>query len=164
MMLTHHGGDGGKKARSPGRPQSKPLKPLRGEGRGFPVNLWWYLLVWFSFFPREAAGAPKHPAFPAPSDFSRALVFKTRAGYVARVWIRAPDAAQREKRCAADPGPISRPIRSRLCQAALHAASRPGQEASRDSAAVHCSNICVHHPANRQWPFGRHLCKGSQEP
>jgi hypothetical protein len=29
---------------------------------------------------------------------------------------------------------------------------------------LHCSNICVHHPANRQWPFGRHLCKGSQEP
>jgi hypothetical protein len=32
--------DGGKKARSPGRARKKPLKPLRGEGRVFPVNLW----------------------------------------------------------------------------------------------------------------------------
>jgi hypothetical protein len=32
--------DGGKKARSPGRARKKPLKPLRREGRVFPVNLW----------------------------------------------------------------------------------------------------------------------------
>jgi hypothetical protein len=32
--------DGGKKARSPGRARNKPLKPLRREGRVFPVNLW----------------------------------------------------------------------------------------------------------------------------
>jgi hypothetical protein len=32
--------DGGKKARSPGRARSKPLKPLRREGRVNPVNLW----------------------------------------------------------------------------------------------------------------------------
>jgi hypothetical protein len=30
-------GDGGKKARSPGRARRKPLKPLRGECRVFPV-------------------------------------------------------------------------------------------------------------------------------
>ncbi len=33
-------GDGGKRARSPGRARSKPLKPLRREGRFGPVNLW----------------------------------------------------------------------------------------------------------------------------
>jgi hypothetical protein len=33
-------GDGGKKARSPGRVRNKPLKPLRGESRSEPVNLW----------------------------------------------------------------------------------------------------------------------------
>src|ERR1700730_10412514 len=33
-------GDGGKKARSPGRARRKPLKPLRREGRMFSVNLW----------------------------------------------------------------------------------------------------------------------------
>jgi hypothetical protein len=33
-------GDGGNKARSPGRARRKPLKPLRREGRVKPVNLW----------------------------------------------------------------------------------------------------------------------------
>jgi hypothetical protein len=32
--------DGGKRARSPGRARRRPLKPLRREGRAFPVNLW----------------------------------------------------------------------------------------------------------------------------
>jgi hypothetical protein len=30
---SHHAGDGGKQARSPGRARNKPLKPLRREGR-----------------------------------------------------------------------------------------------------------------------------------
>jgi hypothetical protein len=33
-------GDGGKRARSPGRARRKPLKPLRREGRVRPVNPW----------------------------------------------------------------------------------------------------------------------------
>jgi hypothetical protein len=33
------GGDGGKKARSPGRARSKPLKPLRRECRVFRLQL-----------------------------------------------------------------------------------------------------------------------------
>ena len=33
-------GDGGKKARSPGRARYKLLKPLRREGRVNPANLW----------------------------------------------------------------------------------------------------------------------------
>jgi hypothetical protein len=37
-MLSHRAGDGGNKARSPGRARSKPLKPLRGEGRIDPTS------------------------------------------------------------------------------------------------------------------------------
>jgi hypothetical protein len=37
---TISAGDGGKRARSPGRARRKPLKPLRREGRVIPVNLW----------------------------------------------------------------------------------------------------------------------------
>jgi hypothetical protein len=33
-------GDGGNKARSPGRARRKPLKPLRRECRVIPMNLW----------------------------------------------------------------------------------------------------------------------------
>src|SRR5580692_2773556 len=36
MMLTHHGGDGDNKARSPGRARSKPLKPF---AQGMPECL-----------------------------------------------------------------------------------------------------------------------------
>src|ERR1700753_3405520 len=35
-VASHHTDDGGKKARSPGRARSKPLKPLRREGRMNP--------------------------------------------------------------------------------------------------------------------------------
>jgi hypothetical protein len=37
---SHHAGDGGKQARSPGRARRKPLKPSRREMPGVPVNLW----------------------------------------------------------------------------------------------------------------------------
>src|ERR1700685_4399295 len=42
--------------------------------------------------------------------------------------VRAPDAAQRSLRCAADPGPMRRHKKrgSRLCEAVLRTASRPG--------------------------------------
>jgi hypothetical protein len=39
-VVEQSANDGGKKARSPGRARSKPLKPLRGESRVNPVNLW----------------------------------------------------------------------------------------------------------------------------
>jgi hypothetical protein len=51
-------GDGGKKARSPGRARRKPLKPLRGECRVFPVSPWWTYSC-FLFFARETAGASR---------------------------------------------------------------------------------------------------------
>jgi hypothetical protein len=50
-------GDGGKKARSPGRARSKPLKPLRREGRVKPVDLAATTLVCHQHFAHEAAGA-----------------------------------------------------------------------------------------------------------
>jgi hypothetical protein len=37
--------------------------------------------VWFLFFPREAAGAIRHPAFPTPSIF-RADVFTHSPGAI----------------------------------------------------------------------------------
>jgi len=49
-------GDGGKKARSPGRARNKPLKPLRREGRIVSADLWWLTRVLFTF-ACEAAGA-----------------------------------------------------------------------------------------------------------
>src|ERR1700688_3388387 len=49
-------GDGGKKARSPGRARRKPLKPLRGECRAFSgVTVVTNARVYYT--PRAAAGA-----------------------------------------------------------------------------------------------------------
>ena len=61
--------DGGKRARSPGRARSKPLKPLRGECRmlsgASAVNTRAH-----TYYPQRARGCGciGHPAFPAPSD------------------------------------------------------------------------------------------------
>jgi hypothetical protein len=59
---SHHTGDGGKKARSPGRARSKPLKPLRGESRIVSVNLWRLTRVLFILHARlrvhRASGFP----------------------------------------------------------------------------------------------------------
>ena len=49
--------DGGKRARSPGRARRKPLKPSRGESRLIPSEPVVTMLVCFSTFAREAAGA-----------------------------------------------------------------------------------------------------------
>jgi hypothetical protein len=59
-------GDGGKKARSPGRARRKPLKPLRGEGRSDPTSPVVTTLVCFLFYTR-GRGCSGHPVFPAPS-------------------------------------------------------------------------------------------------
>jgi len=75
--------DGDKKARSPGRSRRKPLKPLRGECRVAPVNLWWLPRVLFTFCTRDC-GCSAHPAFPAPSIFSRVVVGKARAFFTRR--------------------------------------------------------------------------------
>src|SRR5579872_6048988 len=70
--------DGDKKARSPGRAWSKPLKPaargmpgVSGEARGDYTRTLFY-------FACEAAGALKRPAFPAPSVFEGKNFARTR--------------------------------------------------------------------------------------
>src|ERR1700724_4921355 len=62
-------GDGDKKARSPGRVRRKPLKPLRAGMPGDPGGPVVTTLVWFLFFPREAAGAMGARHSPRPLFF-----------------------------------------------------------------------------------------------
>ena len=54
---SNFAGDGGKKARSPGRARRKPLKPLRGECRVISGVTVVTLLAWLVFLPCQAAGA-----------------------------------------------------------------------------------------------------------
>src|ERR1700688_2245152 len=65
--------DGGKKARSPGRARSKPLKPLRREGRVFRWTCGDYTRVLPTHCTR-GCGCSGHPAFPAPSVFQGRMV------------------------------------------------------------------------------------------
>jgi hypothetical protein len=78
--------DGDNKARSPGRSRGRPLKPLRagmpGE-TGEPVVT---MLVWFYFFPREAAGASSTRHSPRPHPFGGEHSCITRAHRAARTW------------------------------------------------------------------------------
>jgi len=68
---SHRTGDGGKKARSPRRARSRPLKPLRREGRTDPPTPV-VTSVCFHFLHTDR-GCSGHPAFPAPSMFRRAM-------------------------------------------------------------------------------------------
>jgi hypothetical protein len=75
-------GEGGKKARSPGRARRKPLKPLRAGTPGVPV----YLrseLVCFLPFAHEAMGAAGTRCSPRPLIFLGRVRCKTRARGVA---------------------------------------------------------------------------------
>jgi len=62
--------DGGKKARSPGRARSKPLKPLRRECRVFRLQLRWLRSCAFSISHARLRVPAAHPVFPAPSILS----------------------------------------------------------------------------------------------
>jgi hypothetical protein len=55
-----------RKPGSPGRPRSKPLKPLRGECRNVSADLWWTCSCAF-FTCTRGYGCGERPAFPAPS-------------------------------------------------------------------------------------------------
>src|ERR1700742_3573459 len=66
-MLAHCVDDGVKKARSPGRARSRPLKPSRREGRMIPPPPVATTLVCF-FICTRGCGCGEHPVFPAPSD------------------------------------------------------------------------------------------------
>src|SRR5579863_1040135 len=69
--------DGGKKARSPGRPRRKPLKPS-AQGRPVaPVNLWWTYSCAFHFCTR-GYGCIGHPGFPCALLLFEGTVNRTR--------------------------------------------------------------------------------------
>jgi hypothetical protein len=70
--LARLAGDGGKRARSPGRARSKPLKPSRRECRTIAVCPW--LLTPVLSCCTGGHGCNAHPAFPAPSAFRWAFV------------------------------------------------------------------------------------------
>ena len=65
-------GDGGKRARSPGRARRKPLKPLRAGTPGVSGGPVVTMLVCFFTFAREAAGAAGARRSPRPLLFRRA--------------------------------------------------------------------------------------------
>jgi hypothetical protein len=71
--MTRLADDGGKKARSPGRARSKPLKPSRRECRTIAVCPW--LLTPVLSCCTGGHGCNAHPAFPAPSAFRWAFFF-----------------------------------------------------------------------------------------
>jgi len=78
-MQAHRADDGDKKARSPGRTRSKPLKPFAQgvpDRCGEPVV---YLLVWFFHFHARLRVRTLHPAFPAPLIFEGHVPDKPRA-------------------------------------------------------------------------------------
>ena len=64
-ILPYRADEGGKKARSPGRARSKPLKPLRRECRVDPASPVVTNSCVFVFYTR-GCGCNGHPAFPAP--------------------------------------------------------------------------------------------------
>jgi len=81
---SNSAGDGGKKARSPGRARSKPLKPLRREGRVFPAVSVVTMLVWFFHFHARLR-VHRAPGFPC------ALCFRGRK------FLHNPGASRRGK-------------------------------------------------------------------
>jgi hypothetical protein len=108
-------GDGDKKARSPGRARRKPLKPLRAGMPGDPGGPVVTTLVWFLFFPREAAGAmgtrhsPRPPGGRKLSELGRiAPRGRGRASQTRHPEVRAERASKDER-------PSRRPSRRPRC-------------------------------------------------
>ena len=64
--LTLPGGDGGKKARSPGRARRKPLKPLRREGRTASAEPVCSCALFYVQLAHETAGAARTRLSPRP--------------------------------------------------------------------------------------------------
>jgi len=71
-------GDGGKKARSPGRARRKPLKPF---AQGMPGDSGVTVVTnsYAILFCMRGCGCFGRPAFPAPSDFLGGMLCTTRA-------------------------------------------------------------------------------------
>src|ERR1700756_3565629 len=74
---------------SPGRARYSPLTPSRRECRCFGFICGDYTCV-LSTIAHKAAGAAKHPAFPAPSFFSRVCV-ASKLGRVSATGMRSRD-------------------------------------------------------------------------
>jgi len=88
MMLCIVAGDGGKRARSPGRARNKLLKPLRREGRMIRHHLWFCRVLPFMHADR---GCELAPGLPCALLFLR--VFATQASgafRAARTWHFVP--------------------------------------------------------------------------
>src|SRR5206468_12473020 len=71
-------GDGDKKARSPGRSRSKPLKPLRAGMPGCPGELVVTTLVWFLFFHARLR-VHRAPGIPHALVWAESFLGTTRA-------------------------------------------------------------------------------------
>jgi hypothetical protein len=99
-------GDGGKKARSPGRARRKTLKPLRRECRLMRCTCGDYARVLFHF-AREAAGASCAPGIPCALLFSRVaattrtLAAPRECGGVAAVLSAIPGCCAAHRTCGA---------------------------------------------------------------
>ena len=83
MMPTHHTGDGGNKARSPGRARSKPLKPLRREGRISPVSPVVTTLVCFLPCTR-GRGCQPASGLPCALSFKKGITHMKGSGNTGR--------------------------------------------------------------------------------
>ena len=78
-------GDGGKKARSPGRARNKPVNHRAGKAGLPPLNLYARVRFFVHFCTRDR-GCSAHPAFPAPScSFRGCHRRKARAHRAARM-------------------------------------------------------------------------------
>src|SRR5437763_8406600 len=83
-------------------------KPLRREGRIVSANLWRLRSCAF-FVCARGCGCGEHPAFPAPSAFSRPLFATTRTDTLSREWktVSSILARTHPSRCA----DLRRPVR-----------------------------------------------------
>src|SRR5579872_7303447 len=81
-MLWHCAGDGGKKARSPGRLRRKPLKPSRRECRTRFGDLWWTYS--YAFICMRGCGCGEASGIPCSLCFRGTMTGKARAKFAAR--------------------------------------------------------------------------------
>ena len=93
-ILPYRADEGGKKARSPGRARSKPLKPLRRECRVDPASPVVTNSCVFVFYTR-GCGCNGHPAFPAPLLRSPCASPEVACALLLRAHLTNPDAWRR---------------------------------------------------------------------
>jgi len=129
--------DGDKKARSPGRARSKPLKPLRREGRTASAEPVCSCAPFLQFCTRDR-GCSAHPAFPAPSfRRGREAKRKPRAKHAAgsRTHVRALLFTRPRLR-----GEIALPSSMRSSFAVIPGRCEASNPESRDSPMRNCAS------------------------